>query len=284
MYNRKFRGKEKTEMSRKNRTNLMKCTDREQMIKEAQEKLRWYALEASEEEFDEEEVDKLVTFLEKEEAELLAKQVESKKIVKFSRWGIVAAGVIGALVLTLAGASMNSAQAWEAGGFFHWLQKDKDGQTMVTSPEGLGLDIGQPEWYYEYEDVPEEYRKYLFVSGIISELGKGELEGIVIEKGIALQKISEFWVVEGNKEVNVGTMVYEGEVRVVRDKYEQYVYQYSYIENNYEHDVFEKENDSGEKEYSIFFYEGNKKYFVIGQLDVEAMIKLASQYRNFVIR
>ncbi|MBE5892601.1 MAG: hypothetical protein E7286_04375 [Lachnospiraceae bacterium] len=270
--------------NRKNKKNLMECNDREQMIKDAQEKLRWYALEASEEEFDEEEVDKLVIFLEKEEAEFWAKKVGDKKIIGFNRWGITAAVIIGVLGLTIAGASMNSAQAWEAEGFFNRLRRDKEGQTMITSPDGLGMDVEQPEYYYELEDVPEEYQKYLFVSDIISELGEGELDGIVVENSDAFQKVRESWYVKGNKKLSAGVVIYEGEVRVVRDKYDQYRYQYSYSVDNYEHDIFEKEDANGEKEYSIFFYDKNKKYFVAGQLDVERMKELAIEYMNFVIK
>ena len=271
-------------MAKKSRKNLKECADREQRIKDAQEKLRWYALEASEEEFDEEEVDKLVTFLEKEEAEMLAEQVNSKKIVSFPRWGIAAAVIVGVLGLTFAGASMNSAQAWEAGGFFNWLRKDKEGQTMITSPDGLGLDIGTWENYYEVEEVPEKYEKYLFVSEIFSELGSGEMESIVVETGTAFVKVSESWSVEENKTLNMGVIIYEDAVRVVRDSFDEFEYQYSYEVKNFEHDVFEKESQDGEKEYSIFFYDGNKKYFVTGHLEVEKMKYLAIEYMNYVIK
>ena len=271
-------------MDKKNRKNLMECIDREQMIKDAKGKLRWYALEASEEEFDEEEVDKLVTFLEKEEKELLARNVGSKKIIGFNRWGITAAVIIGVLGLTLASASMNSAQAWETGGFFNRLRRDKEGQTIITSPDGLGMDVEQPVYYYELEDVPEKYRKYLFVSEIINELEDWEMEVVVVEKSIALQKVSESWLVGGKPKMNVGVIIYEGAVRVVRDSFDEFVYQYSYEASNYKHDLFEKDSTDGEKEYSIFFYDGNKKYFVTGQLDVEMLKNLAIEYMNFVIK
>ena len=179
---------------------------------------------------------------------------------------------------------MNSAQAWEAGGFFNWLRKDKEGQTMITSPDYLGVDVGEPEWYYDYKDIPEEYQKYLFLSNTTGELEDCKLKGVVVENGNAMKKISESWIVAGNKKVNVGVYVYEDKVLMLRDKYDQYIYQYSYNVNNCAHDVFEKEGDSEEKEYSIFFYDNNKRYFVAGQLEVEMMRELAIAYMNFVIK
>ena len=155
---------------------------------------------------------------------------------------------------------------------------------MITSPDGLGMDVGTGEYYYEIEDVPEKYRKYLFVPDITSELDEVRFDFLVVEKNRAFQKISGAWLVRGITRLNVGVMIYEDEIRVVRDEYDQYVYKYSYGDNNHEHDVFEKENINGEKEYSIFFYDDNKKYFVSGQLEVEMMEKLAIEYMNYVIK
>ena len=112
-------------------------TDKKKTVEEVKAKLRWYTFEASEEEFDPEEVDMLVKFLRETEpalrtatavAELITetapeqqKNNDKSKIIRFSWKKISAAVSIGVLALTMAGTCRGTSQAWKDGGFLHWL-------------------------------------------------------------------------------------------------------------------------------------------------------------------
>lgn len=284
-------------MNERNLKDLINCdsTDKEKMIESAKEKLRWYTFEASEEEFDVEAVDALVKFLRDVEPELgviledekdKTVHVQKRRVIEWNRGKIAAAVVIGVLTLTLAsiivGNSLGTSLAWEDGGFFRWLQRDKEGQTMITSPEELGFDIGREKWYERIEDVPVEYQQYLVSPEVVEELDGYTVENIKIVETNIVKKVSEVLVTKSNKRLILGVMVYGEEVVVVRERYDDLEYQYT-KSGRFEQDIFVKKTEEEGLEYSLFFYQNNKKYYVSGQTDLSELESIAEQFFDKIL-
>ena len=208
----------------------MKKQDNESLIQELTKRLDWYIMEASDEEFDADEVQTLMKLLdnlkteedniedelpveealddfwkhceereeeerlllgteeEKDKSEPVAEKEEDKpregklhKVLWYfhrRRFAVVVAAVL--VVMVLGGSWQVVANAEKHGGFFWWMDKNEEGTTMITAPEGGKVDPNNYtiERYYSMEKIPEEYREY--VLNIIIEypyrhLGKGKV-------------------------------------------------------------------------------------------------------------
>ena len=149
----------------------MKKQDNESLIQEIQKRLDWYTMEASDEEFDADEVQNLLKLLDslipeeekdrlssdevvdnfwkycaerEEEERILAeadepeKKKEHKVLHYFQkhRAVVVAAAVL--IVIMLGGSWQMAVNAEKHGGFFWWMDKNEEGTTMITSPEVAG--------------------------------------------------------------------------------------------------------------------------------------------------
>lgn len=280
-------------MNERNLKDLINCdsTDNEKMMEAAKEKLRWYTFEASEEEFDVEAVDVLVRFLRDVEPELggisedekdKSVHVQMRRVIEWNRGKIAAAVVIGVLTLTLAsiivGNSLGNSLAWEDGGFFKWLQRDKKGQTIITSPNDLGIEDGNVKYYHDISKLPEEYRKYIEKLRKIEEIKGCEIEYIEVYEVTDTIRIGVILVLEKEKRLEVGIMIFEKEVSVIRENYDNLEYKYTKCKGNNVYDVFTKINMEGNEERLISFYENNIKYFLTGELDIDFLEKIALKY------
>ena len=283
-------------MNERDLKDFINCesADKEKMIEAVKEKLRWYTFEASEEEFDAEAVDALVRFLREAEPELgeapeiendIEMPVQKKRVIKFSYGKIAAAVVVGVLALTLAsvvvGNSLGTSLAWEDGGFFKLLRKDKSGQILITSSENLGIEDEVVQYYYETDNVPVEYRAYLIEPIDIDGLVKMEIEFVKIHKARAMINISANILVGYDERIECGITIFEDELRVVRNSYDEYDYQYS-IQTNKVLEIYEKKNKEGEKEYAVVCYENNNKIYVLGQLEVDILVDIAESYLEII--
>ena len=191
----------------------MKKQDNESLIQELTKRLDWYIMEASDEEFDADEVQTLMKLLdnlkteedniedelpveealddfwkhceereeeerlllgteeEKDKSEPVAEKEEDKprtgKLHKvlwyFHRRRFVVVTVALLVVMILGGSWQVVANAEKHGGFFWWMDKNEEGTTMITAPEGVEDDSDnyKIELYYDIENVPEEYREYV---------------------------------------------------------------------------------------------------------------------------
>lgn len=284
-------------MNERNLKDLINCdnADKEKMIEAAKETLRWYTFEASEEEFDVAAVDALVRFLREIEPELgvasegendKSTHVQKRRVIEWNRGKIAAAVVIGVMTLMLAsiivGNSLGTSMAWEDGGFFKWLQRDKEGQTMITSPEDLGMEDGRKVFFYEMSEVPEKYQHYLIEPNIISGLEEVDLEFVLLYETMAFQRISERLLVRTGGTIECGVTIFEGEARMVRDTYDKYEYQYSTMGSSGTLDIYAKENANAEIEYMLVAYCDNKKFCVSGQQTLDDLIELADVYVYYI--
>ena len=165
----------------------MKKQDNESLIQELTKRLDWYIMEASDEEFDADEVQTLMKLLdnlkteednvedelpveealddfwkhceereeeerlllgteeEKDKSEPVAEKEEDKpregKLHKvlwyFHRRRFVVVTVALLVVMILGGSWQVVANAEKHGGFFWWMDKNEEGTTMITAPEGV---------------------------------------------------------------------------------------------------------------------------------------------------
>ena len=191
----------------------MKKQDNESLIQELTKRWDWYIMEASDEEFDADEVQTLMKLLdnlkteednvedelpveealddfwkhceereeeerlllgteeEKDKSEPVAEKEEDKprkgklhKVLWYfrrRRFAVVVAAVL--VVMVLGGSWQVVANAEKHGGFFWWMDKNEEGTTMITAPEGGKVDPNNYtiERYYSMEKIPEEYREYV---------------------------------------------------------------------------------------------------------------------------
>ena len=176
----------------------MKKQDNESLIQEIQKRLDWYTMEASDEEFDADEVQNLLKLLdgltpeeekdrlssdevvdnfwkycaEREEEERIlaeADETEKKKDRKvqryFQRHKSLAVATVALAVILLGGSWQMAVNAEKHGGFFWWMDKNEEGTTMITSPEMVGENPQKSvqKVYNRIEDVPDIYREYVNV-------------------------------------------------------------------------------------------------------------------------
>ena len=207
----------------------MKKQDNESLIQELTKRLDWYIMEASDEEFDADEVQTLMKLLdnlkteedniedelpveealddfwkhceereeeerlllgteeEKDKSEPVAEKEEDKpregKLHKvlwyFHRRRFVVVTVALLVVMILGGSWQVVANAEKHGGFFWWMDKNEEGTTMITAPEGaekVDSNNCTIEIYDSVEKIPDSYRKYALQLFEISEIARYQFD------------------------------------------------------------------------------------------------------------
>lgn len=296
----------------------MKKRDNESLIQEIQKRLDWYTMEASDEEFDADEVQHLLKLLDsltpeeekdrlssdevvdnfwkycaerEEEERILAeadepeKKKEHKVLHYFQKHRAAAVAAVLLIVIMLGGSWQMAVNAEKHGGFFWWMDKNEEGTTMITSPEGGKLDSEnrtEEEYYYDIADIPTEYVKYADIPFQITTLFQNQfsLHHIEIVKTDESDTIYEFY--EKKSEVLFFAIkIYPQEILRVRETYPGYVF-YEEIEcNGVNLEIFKKQEDDGKQKYTIYFYYGNEKYSVVGN-NIELLKEIAIEYENVV--
>lgn len=290
----------------------------QQLIKDVKERLAWYTLEASEEEFDEKEVEalaQLLTVLEgnKEEDDKESKaalerfwkfrdkrmaedgvHIGSRAIPDSSkrkkaqgrkravrRWYMpVAAAVV--VFLVFVGGSFGSI-AEQNNGFFYWLKRDKTGATFITNPENLDVVTEQnSSKSYEPDEVPEEYKKYVVDREVIESLESlqgFELQEVAIMQSDDRELIDSFLVNQETEEkICIGIAVYPYKVLHVSEGYDAYEYEYIVEPEGMEYELLSKPNPTGGTDYVVIFYAENKQYALSNHDDSQKLIEVARQY------
>lgn len=155
-------------------TKVKEIPTKEQILEDAKRRLQWLTMEASDEEFDPEEVEMLVGVIKRYESQLqerpeeiekelerfrayvayyneeerLEKQGTEKAIAEkqsaekrkvgrllhFPGKGFLIAVAACLVLLLVAGSTFGEVNADENTGFFHWIKKDKTGTLAITSP------------------------------------------------------------------------------------------------------------------------------------------------------
>ena len=298
----------------------MKKQDNESLIQEIQKRLDWYTMEASDEEFDADEVQNLLKLLdgltpeeekdrlssdevvdnfwkycaEREEEERIlaeADETEKKKEHKVlhyfqkHRAVVVAAAVL--IVIMLGGSWQMAVNAEKHGGFFWWMDKNEEGTTMITSPETHVRDSIKKvkESYYSIENVPQIYKKYVDIPYEIMQLYEEQytMSRIQIVKADESDTIYEFFNKGQDEILHFEIKIYPRKILRVRETYPGYVFCEEFENDGINLEVFSKQEDNGNQNYIIYFYYGNEKYAVVGINDKELLKKIAVKYQEAIV-
>lgn len=309
----------------------MKKQDKESLIREVTKRLDWYTMEASDEEFDADEVQTLLKLLDslkgeekeeelpveealdsfwkycekrQEEERILAadgKKSEENRKTKpekkegrmhqflwyFHKHRIAVVTAVALIVIMLGGSWQMAVNAEKHGGFFWWMDKNEEGTTKITVPEGGSRDSEKrtEENYYNIEDVPDPYVQYAKIPLEISSLAGSEynLSRIEVVKTDKSDTIYDFFEKEKAEILYFEIKIYRQEILRVRETYPGYVFCEEFENDGINLEVFEKEEENGKKRYVIYFYYGNEKYAVVGVDSIEKLKEIAVEYLQAVI-
>lgn len=308
----------------------MKKQDNKSLIQEVTKRLDWYTMEASDEEFDADEVQTLLKLLDslkgeekeeelpveealdsfwkycekrQEEERILAadgKKSEENRKTKpekkegrmhqflwyFHKHRIAVVTAVALIVIMLGGSWQMAVNAEKHGGFFWWMDKNEEGTTLITAPEGENRDSEKSieENYYSLEDVPYAYAQYARIPFEISSLDKDNysLSHIEVTKSNKADTVNDYF--EKEEEILCfEVMVYPQEILRVRENYPGYAFCEEFENDGINLEVFEKEEENGKQRYVIYFYYGNKKYAVFGIDSKEKLKEIAVEYLQAVI-
>lgn len=308
----------------------MKKQDKESLIREVTKRLDWYTMEASDEEFDADEVQTLLKLLdslkgEEKEEELpveealdsfwkyCEKRQEEERILAadgkeseenhktkpekkegrmrqflwyFHKHRIAVVTAVALIVIMLGGSWQMAVNAEKHGGFFWWMDKNEEGTTKITAPEGGSGESANriEENYYSLEDVPNAYAQYARIPFDISTLVGEEynLSRIEVVKTDKADTISVYFEKE-EKILYFEVKAYQQEILRVREIYPGYLFREEFENGDTNLEVFEKEEESGEQRYVICFYYGNEKYSVVGGESIAKLKEIAVEYLQAVI-
>ena len=309
----------------------MKKQDNKSLIQEVTKRLDWYTMEASDEEFDVDEVQTLLKLLDslkgeekeeelpveealdsfwkycekrQEEERILAadgKKSEENRKTKpekkegrmhqflwyFHKHRIAVVTAVALIVIMLGGSWQMAVNAEKHGGFFWWMDKNEEGTTKITAPEGGSRDSEKrtEENYYNIEDVPDPYVQYAKIPLEISSLAGSEynLSRIEVVKTDKSDTIYDFFEKEKAEILYFEIKIYRQEILRVREIYPGYVFCEEFENDGINLEVFEKEEENGKQRYVIYFYYGNEKYAVVGVDSIEKLKEIAVEYLQAVI-
>ena len=308
----------------------MKKQDKESLIREVTKRLDWYTMEASDEEFDADEVQTLLKLLDRlkgeekeeelpveealdsfwkycekrqEEERILAadrKESEARRKAEpenkegrmrqflwyFHKHRIAVVTAVALIIIMLGGSWQMAVNAEKHGGFFWWMDKNEEGTTKITAPE-ISIEETEKsieENYYSLEDVPSEYVQYAKIPFEISSLAENgfNLSCIEVTKSDKTNTICDYF--EKEEEIlYFEIIVYQQEIMRVRETYPGYIFCEEFENDGISLEVFEKEEESGEKRYVIYFYYGNEKYAVANVGNKEKLKEIAIEYQQVVV-
>ena len=309
----------------------MKKQDKESLIREVTKRLDWYTMEASDEEFDADEVQTLLKLLDslrgeekeeelpveealdsfwkycekrQEEERILAadgKKSEENRKTKpekkegrmrpffwcFHKHRIAVVTAVALIIIMLGGSWQMAVNAEKHGGFFWWMDKNEEGTTMITAPEGGNRDSEKrtEENYYNIEDVPDPYVQYAKIPLEISSLAGSDynLSRIEVVKTDKADTIYDFFENEKEDILYFEVMVYQQEILRVRENYPGFAFCEEFKNDDITLEVFEKEEENGKQRYVIYFYYGNEKYAVVGVDSIEKLKEIAVEYQQAVV-
>ena len=313
----------------------MKKQDNESLIQELKKRLDWYLMEASDEEFDADEVQNLMNLLDslkadrddgineefpveealsdfwkyceerEEDEQILAtaeeeeniekspekenepeKKAKEHKVIGFFRRhkaGAVAAAAV--LIVVLVGGSWQVvANAEKHGGFFWWMDKNEEGTTMITSPEGKDncAENISTIYYYTIEEVPNEFRKYAECLMKLSSIEEYELKEIKIVEYEDVNTVHAVFQNNSKKIIYFEIIIYPQEILRIRDGYPEYNFEGELEKDGIKYEIFKKDEKDGKQSYIVYFYDGNVKYVTAGKENEEFIKEIAQEFGTVV--
>ncbi len=185
--------------------------------------------------------------------------------------GVMAA----ALVLALLVGGTVGAYA-QKNGFFQWVKRDKDGMSVMTSPEGMNDSTESSKRYTSLDEVPEEYRKYIWEP---EQVPQGmEFVHYDIDKTKDWDRVLCYYYDDKqNARLEFVSRVFVEGIEYYSQHFDSYDFMYS---KEYSGIVLEyfKQDGEGDTEYAVSFLYDKIQYIVRGCLPLEEIEKLASEY------
>lgn len=312
----------------------MKKQDNESLIQELTKRLDWYIMEASDEEFDADEVQTLMKLLdnlkteedniedelpveealddfwkhceereeeerlllgteeERDKSEPVAEKEEDKpregklhKVLWYfhrRRFAVVAAAVL--VVMVLGGSWQVVANAEKHGGFFWWMDKNEEGTTMITAPEGVEDDSNNRtiDMYYRIEEIPENYRDYATQVFEIETISEKDFDYAKVVKSNHNDTLYIF-LKNNNDIVGFQIKIYPKDILRIRETYPGYNFENEFEDEGITFDAFSKKESWGKKTYLMYFYYGKEKYIVIGRTNEKNLQDIVIKYKNIVL-
>lgn len=245
------------------------------------------------EEREEEERLLLGTEEEKDKSEPVAEKEEDKpregKLHKvlwyFHRRRFVVVTVALLVVMILGGSWQVVANAEKHGGFFWWMDKNEEGTTMITAPEGVEdhSDNYKIELYYDIEDVPEEYREYVKQVCDIPSLSEYSFVYSKIIRSKHKDNIYVFMKADKNDIMRFEIIAYPQEILRAREIYPEYTFEKEFEDEGIIFDVLSKKELSEQNTYLMYFYVGKEKYIVMANEDEDSLQNIVVEYKNLVL-
>lgn len=191
------------------------------------------------------------------------------------------------IVIMLGGSWQMAVNAEKHGGFFWWMDKNEEGTTMITSPEGVNENSIRraEENYYSVDEVPRKYKKYVAIPYEIMSLYEGQYSMMRIQIAEADESDTVYvFFNKGQDEIlHFEIKMYPREILRVRETYPGYVFCEEFENDGIDLEVFSKQEDNGNQNYIIYFYYGNEKYAVVGINDKEFLKEIAVKYQETIV-
>ncbi len=196
------------------------------------------------------------------------------------RMVVVTAAVL--VVIMLGGSLQAIANAEKHGGFFWWMDKNEEGTTMITSPEGSGVDHinSSVERFYNVEDIPEEYKVYIEEICEISTVTEDMFDNASIVKGKHNDTVHIFMK---DDVIRFEIKVYPQEILRAREIYLGFSFESEFEDDGIIVSVFSKKEALGGNSYLMYFYYGKEKYIVMANGNESDLKSLVIEYKNIIV-
>ena len=246
------------------------------------------------EEREEEERLLLGTEEEKDKSEPVAEKEEDKpregKLHKvlwyFHRRRFVVVTVALLVVMILGGSWQVVANAEKHGGFFWWMDKNEEGTTMITAPEGaekVDSNNCTIEIYDSVEKIPDSYRKYALQLFEISEIARYQFDYAKLVNGKHNDTIYIFLKDGMDDILKFEIRIHPHEILRVRETYPGFVFEKEFDDEGIAFDVFSKKEISGEDTYIMYFYYDKEKYTITGRGNEDDLQDIVIRYKNVIL-
>lgn len=246
------------------------------------------------EEREEEERLLLGTEEEKDKSEPVAEKEEDKpregKLHKvlwyFHRRRFVVVTVALLVVMILGGSWQVVANAEKHGDFFWWMDKNEEGTTMITAPEGaekVDSNNCTIEIYDSVEKIPDSYRKYALQLFEISEIARYQFDYAKLVNGKHNDTMYIFLKDGMDDILKFEIRIYPHEILRVRETYPGFVFEKEFDDEGIAFDVFSKKEISGEDTYIMYFYYDKEKYTITGRGNEDDLQDIVIRYKNVIL-
>ncbi len=216
-------------------------------------------------------------------AEDFAKEKPSKGNNKtfFRSRGLHRGLIAAALVLALFVGGTVGAYA-EKNGFFHFIKRDKDGMSIMTSPEGLSGSTESSQHYFTLDEVPEKYRGYIWEPEQVPHDMEFVRYDIVKYKDWD-RVLGLYRDDEQELRLEIIARIFASGIEYHSQKYDSYIFLYSKEYNGTIMEYYEQD-DEGDTEYAVCFLYDNVQYIVRGCLALDDVEKIASEYCRAIVK